>query len=125
MAKMHFQGEFSGSKFKVNVGLTLYFWEEDSFSFVYSPALDITGYGKNEDSAKKSFEYTLEEFIKYTHNKKTFFDELERLGWTVNRKKKRINAPNIDELISDNKTFKDLLTKSNIRKESREVVLAI
>lgn len=124
MAKANFQGTFSNGKYEVSVGLSLYIWEEDNFTFVYSPVLDVTGYGENEIEAKKSFEITLSEFVSYTHNKNTIFDELERLGWTVNRKKKRVHAPNIDELRSDNETFKDLLKKSNVRSESREVQLA-
>lgn len=124
MAKAHFQGTFSSGKYEVSVGLSLYIWEEDNFTFVYSPALDVTGYGENEIEAKKSFEITLGEFVSYTHNKNTIFDELERLGWTVNRKKKRVHAPNIEELKSDNETFKDLLKKTNVRSENRDVQLA-
>ena len=31
---------------------------------IYSPALDLSGYGSSEDEAKGSFEIALEEFIK-------------------------------------------------------------
>jgi hypothetical protein len=124
MAKAHFQGTFNRGKHEISVGLSLYIWEEDDFTFVYSPALDVTGYGDNEVEAKKSFEITLSEFVSYTHNKNTIYEELERLGWTVNRKKKRVHAPDMEELISDNETFKNLLTKDNVRNESRNVQLA-
>lgn len=58
--------------------------KEEGINYIYSPALDLTGYGKNVKEAKESFEVTLKEFIDYTDNKKTIFDELEHLGWLVN-----------------------------------------
>ena len=125
MAKAQFNGTFKQGNFKINIQLSLYIWEEDQFTFVYSPALDLTGYGESEESAKSSFELTLKEFVSYTHNKNTIFDELERLGWTVNRKKKRIHAPNLEELISDNSGFKHILKKANLRSEKRDVQLAL
>lgn len=125
MAKTHFKGTFSNGKYKVSISLSLYIWEEDETTFVYSPALDVTGYGENEIEAKTSFEITLKEFVSYTQNKNTIFDELERLGWTVNRKKKRIHAPDIEELKSDNTTFKNLLKKANLRSENTNVQLAL
>lgn len=63
-------------------------WEEEGIHFVFAPALDLTGYGNSEEEAKRSFEVTLAEFLQYTNNKQTFYDELEHLGWSVNRKKK-------------------------------------
>ncbi|MBI2257349.1 MAG: hypothetical protein HYU67_00435 [Flavobacteriia bacterium] len=125
MAKAHFQGTFNRGKYLINIGLSLYLWEEDNITFVYSPALDITGYGMDEKEAKHSFEITLKEFVDYTHNKNTIFDELENLGWTVNRKKKRIHAPDIEELKIDNDTFRNILKRGNVRQENKNIELAL
>src|SRR5690554_2850025 len=125
MAKTQFKGTFNQGQYLITIGLSLYIWEEEGITFVYSPALDITGYGVSEKEAKESFKITMDEFVSYTHNKKTIFDELESLGWTVNRKKKRVNAPDLEELRTDNDTFRSLLKKSNIRSENQNVELAL
>ncbi len=122
---LHIKASFNHGKHEVNVGLSLILFEEDDFNFVYSPALDITGYGKSEIEAKASFEVVLEEYLSYTHNKETIFEELEKLGWTVNKRKKRINAPSEDELWGDNETYRDVMTKSNVRREQTEIGLAL
>jgi hypothetical protein len=124
MAKTNFQATFKSGKKKISVSLNLYIWDEEAVTFVYSPSLDLTGYGYNELEAKSSFEIVLEDFVNYTSNKNTVFDELERLGWTVNRKKKRVNAPNLEELKADNSTFKNLLNHPNVRQENKNVQLA-
>lgn len=125
MAKTQFKGTFNQGQYLITIGLSLYIWEEEGITFVYSPALDITGYGVSEEEAKESFKITMGEFVSYTHNKKTIFDELESLGWTVNRKKKRVNAPDLEELRTDNGAFRNLLKKSNIRSENQNVELAL
>lgn len=125
MAKALFEGSFEGGRYKFNVGLSIYMWNENGLSFVYSPALDISGYGNSEDEAKRSFEYTLAEFLKYTNNKKTFFDELEHLGWSVNRRKRKILAPDFEEMLEENESLKEVLNKGGVRRENKNVELAI
>ena len=102
----------------INIKLPLYIWQEGNLFFRYLPSLEILGYGENEEIANSSFEITLSEFLNYTFNKMTVFDELERLGWTVNRNKKRICEPNVDDLISDNLFFRNVSNKSNLRIEN-------
>lgn len=125
MAKAQFQGLFNSGKYKISFSLSIYIWEESNIHYAYSPALDITGYGSTEIEARNSFEVTLGEFMSYTNNKKTIYDELEHLGWTVNRRKRRVHAPNTDELIDDNESFKEILGKGGVRRESRNVELAV
>lgn len=125
MAKARFKGTFNQGEYLISVSLSLYLWDEKGITFVYSPALDITGYGNSEEEAKKSFRVTLDEFVGYTHKKKTIFDELESLGWTVNRKKKRLHAPDLEELRTDNVAFRDLLKKNNVRSENQNVELVL
>lgn len=125
MAKAQFKGTFDQGEYLITISLSLYIWDEDGITFVYAPALDITGYGNSEEEAKNSFRITLDEFVSYTHKKKTIFDELESLGWAVNRKKKRLHAPDLEELRSDNVAFRDLLKKNNVRSENQNVELAL
>jgi predicted transposase len=90
------------------IDLACFPWIQDNIYFICAPALDITGYGNSLNEAANSFITILDEFIDYTHKKNTFFDELENLGWMVNRKKKKFIAPDeqenndmINELISE------------------------
>ena len=108
-----------------NFQLSVLFWEEDGIHYAYSPALDLTGHGKSKQEAKRSFETTLDAFAKYTHNKGTIYKELERLGWTINKKKRRVKAPDYEEMLEDNETLRELSKRANVVQESREVALAL
>jgi hypothetical protein len=81
MAKTLYKTTFDKQKHKIFIGLSLYTWKEEGIYYIYSPSLDLTGYGNTAKEAKESFEITLKEFVDYTYNKKTIFDELEHLGW--------------------------------------------
>jgi len=109
MAKKFVEAKYEDGKHIVKIGLTLVLWKEDDIYFQYSPQLDLTGYGKSTNEAQSSFEQTLKDFINYTLNKDTLFDELERLGWTTNKRKKRLKAPEEEQLLEDNETYKELL----------------
>lgn len=108
MSKVKFESTYYDGKNKISVGLGLYLWDENGIFYVYSPSLDLTGYGESAIKAKASFEQTLEEFLNYTQSKKTLFEELEHLGWAVNKKKKRVHAPDINDLLEDNESFRNI-----------------
>ncbi|HRF80087.1 MAG TPA: hypothetical protein PL070_08370 [Flavobacteriales bacterium] len=109
----------------VTVGLNVLLWEEDGIHYAFSPALDISGYAKSEQKAKESFEVMLQEFLEYAHNKGTMFKELERLGWTVNKKKKRVKAPDHLELLQDNPDYREITNRPGVKHMQREVALAL
>ena len=67
----------------------------------------------------------LEEFVKYTDNKKTIYKELERLGWTVNKRKKRVHPPDSEQLLEDNETFRELSNRPGVVKSKTQVGLAL
>jgi len=125
MAKHHLQASFENSKQQVNIGLGLILWEDNGIFFQYSPALDLTGYGNTETEARESFNYQLNEFVTYTINKGTVYEELERLGWAVNKKKKRIVAPLENELLEENETYRNLITRQGINKTTTNLALAL
>lgn len=82
---MNVQRNFSNKGNKIDFNLPVIKFEEESLFFIYSPALDLTGYGKTEGEAQSSFEETLSQFLNYTTNKKTLVSELKKLGWEVSR----------------------------------------
>lgn len=96
----------------VKVKLSLIEFEEDGLHFIYSPALDLTGYGKTEEEAKTSYNLAMEEFLKYTSNKETLLKELQRLGWTVNTKK-NLAAPSLSSMIQSRSYLEEIFTEKS------------
>ncbi len=87
--------------------LSIIQFKEGKNIILYSPSLEITGYGATETDAKKSFEVTLQEFLRYTIKKKTLRKELERLGWTF--KGKKLIQPEFTGLLFKNKDLHAIL----------------
>ena len=105
MSNYHIIAGYKGKKAQHIITLQLISFEEDGLTFVYAPALDLTGYGKNEDEAKRSFEITLKEFVKYTDNKSAIVKELEKHGWVVKKKgnlNKGVKAPSYIDMLENN-----------------------
>ena len=105
----------------INVKLSLIEFEEDGLHFVYSPALDLTGYGKTEAEAKESYNQAIEEFLTYTSHKKTAFEVLERLGWII--KKKKVSAPSLSELLQNRSYLEEIFTEKQFRKTDENVCI--
>lgn len=124
MSKSKFVSEFNVGGGKLAVGLTILLWKEGKIHYALSPSLDLMGYGKTEQEAKDSFEVVLNEFIRYTHSKKTIYQELERLGWLVNKKKKRVVAPDVFDLLSENEDLKQIV-QQDYKRYDRTLELAL
>ncbi|MEO7834034.1 MAG: hypothetical protein ABIR50_01850 [Ginsengibacter sp.] len=101
------QGKYGKATVKVDVPVMLF--EEEKNWFAYLPSFDLTGYGNNPEEAKESLKIVLDEFIRYSLNKKTFFEELRRLGWEIKSKNRPIHAPKMSDLIQKNDQLKDII----------------
>lgn len=106
----------------IKVKLSLLKFEEDGLYFIYSPALDLTGYGKTESEARDSYEQAIEEFFRYTTNKKTIFTELEKLGWTISKKNK-VSAPSLSHLIQTREFMEEIFSEKQLRKVDENVMI--
>lgn len=111
----------------VKAQIVLISFKEDSSYIVYSPQLEVTGYGKNQLEAMKSFNYALASFLDYTVKKKTLHEELVALGWELKKgsvkNPKKINAPSWSNLIKKNHGLEELLSTHNISTQQREVAI--
>jgi hypothetical protein len=75
------KAKFNSRRGSVEANLPVLFFEDNGVSIVHCPALDLSGYGKTEDEARRSFEVVLEEFFDYTLEKSTLAKVLNKLGW--------------------------------------------
>ncbi len=110
---------------KTKVELHLFSWEEDGVFFIYSPALDLTGYGKSSQEATQSFDITLAETVQYMMEKSTLFDELERLGWLVNRRRKWLLAPDYETLLAESEPLVGIQAKDGMTQSTTSLELAL
>jgi len=125
MAKLTFTENLERGKSGINTKLSLLSFKEDGAYIIYSPALDLSGYGNTEEEAKESFQVVLEEFITYCMNKKTFYEELKRLGWHIKGGKTdpEIKSPDWTDLLKNNPELEDILENKQFTKFNQEVNL--
>jgi hypothetical protein len=112
---------------KIKANLTLISFKEKKVYHIYSPAVDIYGYGYTEDEAKHSFQICFEQFIDYTTKKKTLVQELTRLGWVVKggSKNRKFKQPNFSDLLIHNKDLYSLIDKKDYTKFSEKVEMPV
>lgn len=110
MSNYKVRATFEEQGIPIETTLHLISFEEDGNHIVYSAAMDMTGYGKSEAEAIKSFEITLEEFVRYTMAKNTMYNELERLGWSISGKnQKTAKPPSFEMLQQKNPEFQHMI----------------
>lgn len=114
---VHVSGEYKHSKnTSIMINLQILEFKEDDIFIVYSPHLDLSGYGKNKDEARKSFEIAIEDFLSYTLNKDTFAKVLIDLGWKIRMraKVKKPKAPSFSEMVANNEYLSEILDNHDI-----------
>lgn len=112
---------------KYHIGLSLIEFVEDDVIIVYSPALDLSGYGATEDEAKKSFSEAMDAFFKYTTNKKTLDIVLKELGWSIKGSKKRpkFNPPKDSDMVFSNSLYNEIVNQKSYKVSRQEVEFSI
>lgn len=124
-----FEGKYRDKTATVKVRLLLvHFQDENKVHFIYSPHLDLTGYGNNITEAKASFEIVFEDFIDYTIKKQTISKVLTGLGWILKgteKHPKKVIAPSITSVINDNKYVSEIFDKYPVNTYHKEVGLPV
>jgi hypothetical protein len=107
-----FEGKYKNKETQIRVKLLLiHFIDENEVHFIYSPHLDLTGYGYNFNEARNSFEIVFHDFIEHTIEKKSLDKVLSGLGWSIKQNQhnfKKIMAPSITSVIGKNKHVSDI-----------------
>lgn len=124
-----FEGKYQNKSTGIKVRLLLvHFQDEHKVHFVYSPHLDLTGYGNNITEAKKSFGIVFEDFIDYTIKEKTIEKVLTGLGWELKETENHqahILAPSITSIINDNEYVSEIFDKYPVNTFHKEVGLPV
>lgn len=106
--------------------LLFHFIDENNVHFIHSPQLDLTGYGSDQEEAKKSFSIVFEDFVGYALARKTLGTELTSLGWELEgsaKKPKKILAPGITSLFKDNNYVSEIFDKYPVNTYHEEIRL--
>ena len=127
MAQYIFEGGYKNKSGNVLVRLLLFHFEdENKVHFIYSPHMDLSGYGNDIVEAKKSFEIVFEDFVDYTLKKKTLGKVLSDLGWDLKgstKKPKKVLAPSITSVIKENEYVSEIFDKYSVNTYHQEVGL--
>ena len=106
MKSLNLQGDFSNEKGSITVKVAVLSFKEDQAYIIYCPALDLSGSGSTESEAKDSFAVVVSEYLNYTTHKGTLWTELIKLGWIIQKsKKKPATPPSMSELLENNEEF--------------------
>jgi hypothetical protein len=129
MPRYIIEGKYQDNAVIVKVRLLLiHFQDENKVHFIYSPHLDLTGYGNDEHQAKESFGIVMEDFIDYTVKKKTIGKVLTGLGWELKgseNRPKKIVAPSISSVIHENKYISEIFDKYRVNTFHEEIGLPV
>ena len=77
----------------------------------------------SSDDAKNSLSVNLQEFFRYTNNKKTLSTVLTELGWS-NKRKKVFTPPLDTKLAETNPTYADILNNKEYSMINQELELS-
>ncbi len=77
----------------VEAHLILFGFEQEGLRVIYSPALDIYGYGEDEAQAKNSFQETIDLYLDYVHSNGTLIQDLYDKKWSKSLMTKQKYSP--------------------------------
>ena len=108
----------------INVSLDIFSYKERDIRIMYSPALDLSGYGKNVDEAKRSFEIVLQEYLRYCTENDTLDADLAKHGWKKVAEETDYMSPDLVSMIRSNSNLRALL-QGNFNKVSRSMSVPV
>jgi len=124
MKQMQYKGKFSGKKGQVDLQVPVISFIDDNTHIIYCPALDLSGYGIDETEARKSFDLALQEYLSYTINKGTLWNDLKNLGWQIKKnKQKPMIPPSMSQLLEENEEFSRIFNNYPFKKFNTGVSL--
>jgi len=103
--------------------IPIFVLQEGNAIIYYSPVFDLSGYGNTENEARESLKVAIEEFFRYTMNKKTLEAELSRLSWTKLKRKKKFVQPAMTDMIKKHAYLSEIINEYDFRKQTMPVAI--
>ncbi len=130
MANYLFEGGYKNQSGEVITQIILlHFIDDKNIHFIYSPHLDLTGYGNSLQEAKDSFTIVYEDFIDYTLTKNSLGVVLKELGWEIKgtvKNPKKLKAPSMSEIIKTNNYVSEIFDNyPTVQSSQQEVGLPV
>lgn len=117
MSTHSFKAAYSTGESQVNLVLGVYIFTEEETYIAYCPALDISGYGKNEIEAKQSFGEVVRQYLEYCIHEHTLTEDLQKHGWKVESiKQHKLISPDTVSMMKRNPDFKNLIENKEYSK---------
>jgi len=116
-----FEGSIKQGRNLIQLTLDIIIFKEDESTIVYCPPLDLAGYGTSETGARKSFKTVLSEYFRYTLNKATLREDLQRMGWKVKSTRKPMTPPSLDKILRNNENFNRIFNNFDFKKTVTQV----
>ena len=122
----NFQGQWKDARNTIKCKLPLIIFEEEGNIIFYCPPLDLSGYGKDENEAQRSWEDALNIYFNYTMAKNSLAADLTNLGWVIKKSiRKKITPPTMSYLLDNNEEFKEIFDNHEYRKTHTEVGIPV
>ena len=121
------EADFNNPHGKMHIKISMLYFKEKDIHIVYSPHVEVYGYGATEEDAINSFNISLGEFLDYTTNKKTLHIVLTELGWILKKgtqkHPKKIIAPDWNNLLKTSNDLNKILSTQDFKKSDKEIAI--
>ncbi|MDX2062763.1 MAG: hypothetical protein SFY70_06860 [Bacteroidia bacterium] len=111
----------------IEVHVQVYYAPEEGHIVAFCPSLDLVGSGKTEQEAEASISIVIDEYFRYTTNKKTLYDDLKEHGWTIHKTGSKFyaTAPAEADVVERIPEFGEMLASKNYRVEQRPISIPV
>lgn len=118
----------------VTVNLQILRYTDKGIFFIYSPAIELYGYGNSESESIESFEINLEEYIDYGITNGTLHQDLLEHGWKIKKVTQKsslrnirnaVKPPKIDVLKASNPDLMELLNRNDVIQHQRSIMIPV
>lgn len=114
--------KISSGSIECKIDLIMY--EDEEIHYVYSPALNLIGYGRKSE-AFESWEVVIEEYLKYGTQENTLIKDLENYGWNIKKNQASFQPPTLSWLLKNNVELSEMYDKHNFHKTAQLIAIPL
>lgn len=107
----------------VEISVSLFTFKEGDVYIAYCPSLDLSGYDRDEASAKADFEAMLSDYLSWQMRNGTLRADLTAHGWKIGTAKG--HEPELYDLLGRNKQLQYLVVNSFMKTNVNRTYAAV